>query len=104
MPYGLRDNELEGIEQVSARHKKVEQALLYGSRARGDYRENSDIDISLRGEAIDFSELLDIGSELDDLLLPYKIDLSVFDKIEDEDFRANVERDALLFYQRKQAL
>ena len=37
----------EEINRVLAAHPGVEQALLYGSRAKGNYRPGSDIDLCL---------------------------------------------------------
>jgi predicted nucleotidyltransferase len=49
--------------------------VLYGSRAKGNYRPGSDIDLTLLGESLNLTELQKIELELDDLMLPYKIDL-----------------------------
>ena len=54
----------------------MEQARVYGSRALGRERPASDIDLTLIGAAIDFGTLARIEAELDDLLLPWMIDLS----------------------------
>jgi len=63
--------------------------ILYGSRARGNYRNGSDIDLALVGKELDLTTLFKVETELDDLLLPYKIDLSIHHKIENPDlFRA----------------
>jgi predicted nucleotidyltransferase len=53
----------------------VEQAILYGSRAKGNFKSGSDIDLTLHGNSISFKELSEIYAELGDLLLPYTIDL-----------------------------
>lgn len=78
MPYGLPDETLACIHGVLTAHPEIERAVLYGSRAKGNYREGSDIDLCLMGTALSLTQQLQIESELDDLLLPYKIDLSRF--------------------------
>jgi predicted nucleotidyltransferase len=55
--------------------------VLYGSRAKGNYRRGSDIDLTLWGE-ISFPALLNLHTALDDLLLPWMIDLSIYDRLE----------------------
>lgn len=77
MKHGLTPEVVERINDVFARYPEVEQALLYGSRAKGTHRAASDIDLCLTGEKLSLSLLLKIGNELDDLLLPYQIDLSI---------------------------
>ena len=49
MQYGLSAQTLQKICDVFANYPQVEEAVLYGSRARGDYKNGSDIDLTLRG-------------------------------------------------------
>ncbi len=50
---------------------------------------------------MNLSTLLKIENELDDLLLPYKIDLSIFHKIEDLDLIEHINRVGIVFYEKK---
>jgi len=77
MRHGLKEQTIEGICGVFARHPLVEKAMLYGSRAMGNFKPGSDIDLALFGESLTSLELGLIDEELDDLLLPYQIDLSI---------------------------
>lgn len=47
--YGLTDNELEKLCNLFRKHEEIEQAVLYGSRAKGNFKPFSDIDITLMG-------------------------------------------------------
>ena len=49
MQYGLSAQTVKKIRDVLVRYPQVEEAALYGSRARGDYKNGSDIDLTLRG-------------------------------------------------------
>lgn len=79
--YGLTDNELNQLKAVLSAHKGVEKAILYGSRARGTNRPYSDVDISLIGSNLSLSDLAVIDDQLDDLYLPYQIDLNAYHRI-----------------------
>ncbi len=79
--YGLTDNELNQLKAVFSAHKGVEKAILYGSRARGTNRPYSDIDISLVGSDLSLSDLAILDDQLEDLYLPYKIDLNAYHRI-----------------------
>ena len=81
LKYGLKDYQIEKIQKVFASHPEVEKAILYGSRAKGNYKPASDIDLTMTGPALTFSIQLRIETELDDLLLPYTIDLSILSHI-----------------------
>lgn len=98
MMYGLDNNDIEKIQDLFSKHPEIEKAIIYGSRAKGNYRKGSDIDLSLVGEFLDLNVLLKIEHQLDDLLLPYKIDLSLFHKIEDGDLLNHIERVGTIFY------
>jgi len=97
---GLSEQVISKINTVFAKHMEVEQVLLYGSRAKGNYREASDIDLSLLGEKLNLTLLQKIEGELDDLLLPYKFDLSIFHQIKSMELIAHINRVGKLFYQR----
>jgi predicted nucleotidyltransferase len=100
MPYGLNDQIIAKIVTVFAACPEIEKVLLYGSRAKGNYREGSDIDLTIVGDAVTQSHLLRIANELDDLLLPYKIDLSLMRQIEDNEVIEHIRRVGVVFYKR----
>lgn len=97
---GLDNIEITKIRAVFSRHPEVERAVLYGSRAMGRHKPHSDIDLSLIGD-ISMDVQQQIEFELDDLLLPYKFDVSVFHKITNPEFTAHIDRVGMEFYVRK---
>lgn len=101
MRYGLSDSTIDRICHVLARHPQVEQAILYGSRAKGTYKNGSDIDLSLRGAAdLTLPVLYRIADELDDLLLPYHIDLSIWANISDLAMLDHIQRVGVVLYEK----
>jgi len=84
MKYGLTEATIDKIQGVFARFPAIDKAVLYGSRAKGNFRTGSDIDLTLYGEALTSDLCSTIASELDDLLLPYTIDLSIFDALNND--------------------
>lgn len=101
MKYGLQEPVIEKICTVLAKFPQVEKAVLYGSRAKGDYVNGSDIDLTLYGGAdLSLSILNKISDGLDDLLLPYTIDLSIFHDISDPDVVEHIQRVGMTFYVR----
>jgi type I restriction enzyme S subunit len=99
MKYGLTETTVENICAVFARFPEIEKAILYGSRAKGNFKTGSDIDLTLCGEALTSDLCSTISSALDDLLLPYTIDLSVFDELNHAELREHIERVGVLFYE-----
>lgn len=96
--FGLSGEVIEKIHQVFRNHPTVQKAVLYGSRALGTFRPNSDIDLTLVGEKLTFTEQLEIDNELDDLLLPYQIDLSLFHRLDHKGLIDHIERVGKIFF------
>ena len=95
---GLSEKTILKIWGVFAQYAEVEKAILYGSRAKGNYRNGSDIDLTLEGDKLTDSISIKIDMDLDDLLLPYGIDLSIFAYINDAELCKNIERVGVVFY------
>ena len=79
--FGLEDKVINDIVDILKKYEEVESAKIFGSMARGDYRKASDIDIALFGDKLTSSINTKIFYDIDDLYLPYKIDLINFNSI-----------------------
>ena len=101
MEYGLKENTKEKINQVFAVHPEIQQAIIYGSRALGNFKHSSDIDITLLGENINLDVLNQISIEIDDLLLPYYVDLSIFSHIKNDELVDHINRVGKEFFLRE---
>ena len=102
MQYGLSDQTLKKIRNVLMRYPEVEEAVLYGSRARGDYKNGSDIDLTLRGgDALTHTILSRIANDLDDQLLPYTIDLSILGNIRNPEMVEQIKCVGIAFYKKQ---
>jgi uncharacterized protein len=100
--FGLKEAVIKRICGVLVRYPQVDKAILYGSRAKGDHKHGSDIDLTLMGdEGLSQQTLYKIMNELDDLLLPYTIDLSIFRDISDRDVIEHIRRVGIAFYEKK---
>ena len=75
---GLHQQTQETLSNVFRKYPKIVKVILYGSRAKGNYKAGSDIDITLKAPKLKLSDLYKIENEIDELLLPYKVDLSLF--------------------------
>jgi predicted nucleotidyltransferase len=99
MKYGLPETTVEKICGILAGYPQVDQAILYGARAKGNYKNGSDIDLTLRGGAdLTLKVIYKILDDLDELLLPYTIDLSIFNDISDPDVIEHIQCVGVMFY------
>ena len=105
MKFGLQESTIERIRAVFAKYPQVEKAVLYGSRAKGNYRDGSDIDLTLFGGAdLTLDALHKMMDEIDDLLLPYTMDLSIFNQISDPDVIGHIRRVGVTFYEKQEQM
>ncbi len=98
---GLNQNIINQINNIFAKYPQIKKVMLYGSRAKGNYKKGSDIDLSMFGEDLTYKIQLDVFDDLDELLLPYTIDLSVFDYLDNANLRDHIERVGVVFYERE---
>ncbi len=104
MKFGLSNTTIQKIRLVLSDYPQVDQAILYGSRAKGNYKNGSDIDLTLRGEGLTLNVLYKILEDFDDLLLPYTIDLSIFHNISAPDVIEHIQRVGVIFYEKSDAV
>lgn len=95
---GLNNSDIEKIQNVFALYSQVEKVILYGSRAKGTYKPASDIDLTLVGTKLDLSIQQKIESKLDDLMLPYKFDISIYHQISNKELIEHIERVGKAFF------
>jgi predicted nucleotidyltransferase len=98
--FGLCDRDMEKLHSVFVRFPEVEEVVLYGSRAKGNYHNGSDIDITMKGEKLNGDLSSKIAMALDDLLLPYMIDLSIVHQISNPDLLNHINRVGQLLYKK----
>lgn len=97
--YGLSQQTISSLYSLFKNYQCVDKVILYGSRAKGVYEKFSDIDITLIGSNITKDNLRDIIFDIDDLLLPYSFDVSIFSEIRNPDVVAHIERVGKVLYE-----
>ena len=97
--YGLPEDDLRKLCGVFERYRQVQKVILYGSRAKGNFKPGSDIDITLKAQ-LDGETFSQIQTELDDLLLPYQIDISLYDQLQNPELRSHIDRIGQVLFER----
>ena len=86
----------KSICEILGRHPNVRRAVLFGSRAKGNFREGSDIDLALEGEG----ELSLLIGEFDDAPIAHRVDILLKEKIDHPALLEHIERVGRVFYER----
>ncbi len=89
--FGLEKQVGTKIISVLSKNIRIESAIIFGSRAKGTYNNGSDIDIALKGNQLNLTDITKLLIELDDFFLPYKFDLIIYNKIEELALRAHID-------------
>ncbi|MBT6728059.1 MAG: nucleotidyltransferase domain-containing protein [Deltaproteobacteria bacterium] len=89
---GLSPETLVKLRGVLNAESGVQQILLFGSRAKKTYRDSSDIDLALKGSRLSFSRLMNLKTAIDELMLPYQVDLVVYETLENTDLKEHIDR------------
>ncbi|MBS1514915.1 MAG: nucleotidyltransferase domain-containing protein [Bacteroidetes bacterium] len=82
MKYGLKPKHIDAIVKIFSGNPNISEAVLFGSRAKGNHKAGSDIDIALKGK-INLKDVLFLHRLIDELNLPYKFDLIIFSQIKE---------------------
>ncbi len=97
--FGLKAKVIEEIQKALSAFPEIKVAVLYGSRAKGNYKTGSDIDLTLK-TADEISErlLFRVMHALDNLDLPYSFDISIFDQLDNSELIDHINRVGVEFY------
>ena len=99
--FGIPKDYLEKLNLIFSKYNSIDSVVLFGSRAKGNYREGSDIDLALKGQRINSRTLTQIEMDYDKLNLPWIIDLIIFEKIENEALKEHIERVGQTLYNKQ---
>jgi len=97
LKFGLDNKTIESLNTIFAEYPQIEKVIIYGSRAKGNYKDGSDIDLVVVAPNVTVQDLLKIENEIEELMLPYKIDLSLFHLIDNPKMKDHINRIGKVF-------
>jgi predicted nucleotidyltransferase len=98
--YGLPKSDFDALITELKKNRKIDEVLLFGSRAKGTFHNGSDIDIALKGKNLGLQDILDINIEIEKLLLPWKLDLVIFSRIKEPALTEHINRIGIILYKK----
>jgi uncharacterized protein len=96
--FGLKDKILQEISSVFQSFPEIDSVVIYGSRAKGNYKTGSDIDLTFKGKHLTLNTINKVSLKLDNLYLPWKFDLSIYSQIDNPELIDQIDRVGLVFY------
>jgi len=100
MKFGLEEQVIENIISVLEQYPKVDKAFVFGSRAKGNYRTDSDIDIAIKGNEITTDDIISISVAIETKGVAYKFDLIDYNGIKELALKEHIDRVGVEFYSR----
>ena len=98
--FGLYPNSYKKILSIFNKYENIEKVIIYGSRAKGDFKEGSDIDLTLIGD-LNYIDLINLKHDLEDSSIPYLVDLSIFKELKTESLLEHIKRVGKVFYEKE---
>ena len=97
MKFGLEIQVIENIISVLEQHPKVDKAFVFGSRAKGNYRHDSDIDIAIKGNEITTDDIIAISVAIETKGITHKFDLIDYHSIKEPALKEHIDRVGIEF-------
>lgn len=98
--FGLSGEVIREINEVFKLFPNIEEVVIFGSRAKGNFRTGSDIDLVAKGKGITFDQLVDINLKIEDLGLLYKVDVLSYPEKTGTPIGDHIDRVSRLFYKK----
>ncbi|MEO7175335.1 MAG: nucleotidyltransferase domain-containing protein [Saprospiraceae bacterium] len=99
MDFGLNTVQIATLREIFERYADVRQVVIYGSRAKGNYTNRSDIDFAITESKVDRHLIARILIDIDQSDFPFQVDLQDYSHIKNSSLREHIERVGKLFYQ-----
>ncbi len=99
--YGLLERDLKFILEAVDKYSEIEEVVLFGSRAMGNYKKGSDVDLAIVGENIDRKILRRISDDLnEEYPLPYFLDVVNYNDISNKELKKHIDSFGKSIYRR----
>ena len=95
---GLTQEIVTQLQKIFNQYPAVKQVKIYGSRVKGTYKHNSDIDLVLYGKGLNTFLVADILCAIEDSAIPYLVDIQIYDKIVNRQLQDHIDRLGVLVY------
>lgn len=101
MNHGLLKRDLDEIDTALRSFPEIEEAILFGSRAKGSYKPGSDVDIAIKGTTIEQGCVSGLSYMLnEESSLPYFFDIIHFEQISEKALIEHIERVGFRIYKK----
>lgn len=99
--FGISEKSFKLLLEALTKYPQVEEAIIFGSRAKGNSKKGSDIDLAIRGAQCSALLALTLQSYFnEELPIPYMVDVLDYNSLNHQELKAHIDRVGVKFYQR----
>jgi len=99
--YGITEKSMELLLDTFSKYPQIEEVILFGSRAKGNYKKGSDIDIAIKGKQCSADLVLKLQSYInEELLIPYMVDIVDYQSLNHVELKNHIDRVGKSIYHR----
>ncbi|MBF0450462.1 MAG: nucleotidyltransferase domain-containing protein [Candidatus Magnetomorum sp.] len=98
--FGLTDRDMKTFNKIFKKYPNVNNVVVFGSRAKGSYKNGSDIDLTIMDETISDGDIIKMKNDFDDSSLPYFVDLINYKTLKQQELKNHIDRVGIPFYTR----
>ena len=98
--YGIRDNLFNELLNLFKK-ENIDKVILFGSIARNDYKNNSDIDLAIIFDSDDNDNYIKLLTKLEELNTLFKFDVIDYNKITNATLKQEIDKDGITIYQKE---
>jgi len=100
MKFGFIEKDFEYIKKAITQFLEIEKVIVFGSRAMGNYKNGSDVDLAIVGKNIDRQIVIKFSSLLnEELPLPYFFDIVDYTHLDDISLKEHIDKEGKEFLQ-----
>ena len=105
MLFGLTDKDIELIRSAVEAHSEIEEVLVFGSRAMGNHKSGSDVDLAVKGNGVSLRTISRLGAQLnEELPLPYQFDVIDYASIDTPALKEHIDSFGKVLFQRGRSI
>lgn len=99
--FGIAEKSYSLIQTEFAKYSDIESVILFGSRAKGNYKRGSDIDLALKGKHTSSLLALNVSAQLNEALpIPYFVDVLDYNTIDNDELKSHIDRVGVMIYEK----
>lgn len=103
--FGITEKSCKMLMDTFTHNHQVEEVIIFGSRAKGNYKKGSDIDLAIKGKECTESLALTLGAYINERLpIPYMVDVLDYSSLKNQDLREHIDRVGIKFYSRNDVI